>query len=127
MTTGVIESLTTQVAELTGAVRTLIEQMRGTYSASEPPPPPAKTDKPAKAAKPAKVEKVPELEVEATDIDPKEVKARVDALLKANKRTETIALLNSFKGAKSASGITEQGQDVMSAFIAQADELLMSA
>lgn len=60
-------------------------------------------------------------------ISPDAVKAKVDELLKANKRNETIALLFSFDGAKAASGINAQGQEVMAAFIEQADEILLSA
>lgn len=86
---------------------------------------PAKESKKAAAAVPAKTEeKVVE---EASGIRPEAVKGAVDGMLKANRRDEAIALLASFNGAKSASDITKQGQEVMAAFIEKAEEILLGA
>lgn len=64
---------------------------------------------------------------EATSIKPEAVKGAVDGMLKANRRDDAIELLASFSGAKSASDITKQGQEVMAAFIAKAEEILLGA
>ena len=81
--------------------------------------------KPKEESKPAKTEeKVVE---EATSIKPEAVKGAVDGMLKANRRDDAIELLASFSGAKSASDITKQGQEVMAAFIAKAEEILLGA
>lgn len=73
--------------------------------------------KPAKAASVAKKDEV--------DPDAKKlVGDKVNELLKANKRDEVIALLASFAEATSATGIVKQGDEVIAAFMEQADALL---
>ena len=52
---------------------------------------------------------------------------KVNELLRANKREEAVALLASFEGAQSATGIVSQGEEVVQAFMAQADEILSAA
>jgi hypothetical protein len=63
--------------------------------------------------------------------DPAEMKKavgdKVNALLKASKRDEAISLLGSFNGAKSASGIVDQGEAIVKKFIAGADKILAAA
>lgn len=81
-----------------------------------------------KAAKPAKTEEQVVTEFATkNEVTPEQVKAALDKLLKANKRDAAIALLKSFEGAASVSGITEQGQEAMVSFIDQANEILLSA
>lgn len=84
-----------------------------------------KADKPKKEAAPAKTEE--KVVAEATGIKPEAVKGAVDGMLKANRRDDAIELLASFNGAKSASDITKQGQEVMAAFIEKAEEILLGA
>jgi hypothetical protein len=51
---------------------------------------------------------------------------KVNELLKADLRDQAVDLLASFEGATSATGIVKQGQEVVDAFLAGADELLAS-
>jgi hypothetical protein len=85
-----------------------------------------KAEKPVKAA--AKVA-APKVEEVAPPAGPSaaDVEARIDSMLKANKRKEAIALLASFNGAKSKTGIIEQGAEVMAAFVEGADAILLGA
>jgi hypothetical protein len=76
----------------------------------------------AKPAKPAAKEAAPK----APD-SKKIVGDKVNELLKANQRDAAVKLLDSFDGAQSASGIVSQGQEVIDAFMAGADEILASA
>ena len=85
-----------------------------------------KAEKPKKEAAPAKTEEKV-VEEAASTIKPEAVKGAVDGMLKANRRDDAIELLASFSGAKSASDITKQGQEVMAAFIAKAEEILLGA
>lgn len=84
-----------------------------------------KAEKQKKEAAPAKTEE--KVVAEATGIKPEAVKGAVDGMLKANRRDDAIELLASFNGAKSASDITKQGQEVMAAFIEKAEEILLGA
>ena len=64
------------------------------------------------------------------EIDPdlkKMVGDKVNELLKADLRDQAIDLLASFEGATSATGIVKQGQEVVDAFMEQADALLTAA
>jgi hypothetical protein len=90
--------------------------------------------KPDVAAKPVKVEKAAtkpakvEAPVEAAaPSDADRVESLIGDMLKANKRKEAIALLASFEGAKTKSGIIEQGPEVMTAFIEGAEAILLGA
>ncbi len=78
------------------------------------------------AAKPVEAEPEPETET-ATEDDGAEVEDVIQSMLKANKRHEAIALLKKFGGAKSKTGIVQQGAEVMAAFIEAANEILMAA
>ena len=81
--------------------------------AAKPAAPAAKPATPKPAAKP--------------EVDPdakKLVGDKVNEMLRANKRDEAVALLASFDGAQSATGIVSQGDEVVQAFLAQADEIL---
>jgi hypothetical protein len=87
---------------------------------------------PVKAAKVVKAEpKVAKAELKVVKEETKPVVDylkivgdKVNELLKANKRTEAVALLATFDGAKSASSILKQGPDVIKAFLDGADEIL---
>jgi hypothetical protein len=82
--------------------------------------------KPA-ATKPKPAAAKPVVNAEVADVDLKKlVGDKVNELLKANKRTEAVDLLASFDS-QSASGIVSQGEDVITAFMTQADEILASA
>ena len=64
------------------------------------------------------------------EIDPdlkKMVGDKVNELLKADLRDQAVDLLASFEGATSATGIVKQGQEVVDAFMEQADALLTAA
>jgi hypothetical protein len=89
------------------------------------PPVSAKVKAQAKAVAAPKVE-APVEEV-ASGPNAADVEAKIDAMLKANKRKAAIDLLASFNGAKSKTGIIEQGAEVMAAFVEGADEILLSA
>jgi len=78
------------------------------------------------ASKPAK----PASAAKKDEIDPdlkKMVGDKVNELLKANLRDQAVDLLASFEGATSATGIVKQGQEVVDAFMEQADALLTAA
>ena len=64
------------------------------------------------------------------EIDPdlkKMVGDKVNELLKADLRDQAVDLLASFEGATSATGIVKQGQEIVDAFMEQADALLTAA
>lgn len=88
---------------------------------------PAKSEDQVVAEAVAKAAAVAEAADETPSIRPEAVKGAVDGMLKANRRDDAIALLASFNGAKSASDITKQGQEVMAEFIAKAEEILLGA
>ena len=74
------------------------------------------------AAKPVAAKKA------EVDLDAKKlVGDKVNELLRANKREEAVALLGSFDGAQSATGIVAQGDEVTQSFLTQADEILSAA
>jgi hypothetical protein len=52
---------------------------------------------------------------------------KVNELLKADLREQAIALLATYEGATSATGIVKQGQEVVESFMAGADALLENA
>ena len=82
--------------------------------------------KPA-AAKPAAATAAKPAATKKAEVDPdakKLVGDKVNELLRANKRDEAVALLGSFDGAQSATGIVSQGDEVVQAFLTQADEIL---
>lgn len=76
----------------------------------------ASPSKPAAKTAPKKAEVDPDAK--------KLVGDKVNELLRANKRDEAVALLGSFDGAQSATGIVSQGDEVVQAFMAGADEIL---
>ena len=85
--------------------------------------------KPA-AAKPAATTAAKPAAAEKAKVDPdakKLVGDKVNELLRANKREEAVALLGSFDGAQSATGIVAQGDEVIQSFLTQADEILTAA
>ena len=84
---------------------------------------PAEKAKPVAAKPAAQVAAKPEINPDAK----KMVGDKVNELLRANKREEAVALLASFEGAQSATGIVSQGEEVVQAFMAQADEILSAA
>ena len=80
----------------------------------------------AKAEKPVAAKPTPKKD----EIDPdlkKMVGDKVNELLKADLRDQAVDLLASFEGATSATGIVKQGQEVVDAFMEQADALLTAA
>jgi hypothetical protein len=85
---------------------------------------PVKTAVEKKAVKVAAAEKAKAVEAKPVVDYLKIVGNKVNELLKANKRAEAVALLETFDGAKSASGILKQGPDVIKAFLDDADEIL---
>ena len=99
-----------------------------TPKAAEPKSAAKVEPKAAPATKPAaKPEAKPE-KAKALDPDAKKlVGDKVNELLKANKRDEAVALLASFDGAASATGIVVQGDEVIQAFLAGAEEILASS
>ena len=89
----------------------------------------AKSATPA-AAKPAATTAAKPAAAEKAKVDPdakKLVGDKVNELLRANKREEAVALLGSFDGAQSATGIVAQGDEVIQSFLTQADEILTAA
>ena len=85
--------------------------------------------KPA-AAKPAAATAAKPAATKKAEVDPdakKLVGDKVNELLRANKREEAVALLGSFDGAQSATGIVAQGDEVIQSFLTQADEILTAA
>ena len=98
----------------------------------------AGSDKPAKAPKSEKqavkemAARVAATEAAAAVVEPKpdlkdKVAKAIEAMLKANKRKEAIATLASFNDSKSASGIIDQGDEVIAAFLEAADGVLLGA
>lgn len=90
-----------------------------------------KQSEPVKAAtkveKPAKIKTEPKPEPKKVEVDYKKVVGdKVNELLKANKRSEAVELLASFNGAKSASGVIDQGEEAIQAFLVGADAILMT-
>lgn len=82
-------------------------------------------DKPAKSPKAEAPKAEPK---KAAEPDPKELVGKaIEKLLKAGKRDKAVALLGTFNGAKSASGVLEQGVDAVSAFLAGAEGILLGA
>ncbi len=88
---------------------------------------PAPAKQPKQPTKP-KTEPKPEIkdEPQPTNLEPQVEKA-IESMLKANKRKEAIELLASFNGAKSKTGIIEQGAEVMAAFLEGAESVLLGA
>ena len=89
----------------------------------------AKSATPA-AAKPAATTAAKPAAAKKAEVDPdakKLVGDKVNELLRANKREEAVALLGSFDGAQSATGIVAQGDEVIQSFLTQADEILTAA
>ena len=89
----------------------------------------AKVATPA-AAKPAATTAAKPAATKKAEVDPdakKLVGDKVNELLRANKREEAVALLGSFDGAQSATGIVAQGDEVIQSFLTQADEILTAA
>lgn len=98
-----------------------LESLAATQQTTAAPVKEPKADKPAKTPKvePAKKPAEP---------DPKELVGKaIENLLKANKRTEAVDLLATFNGAKSASGVLEQGAEAVAKFLAGAEEILLGA
>jgi hypothetical protein len=90
---------------------------------------PVKDAKPA-AEKPAAKAAAKPSAPKKDEVDPdakKMVGDKVNELLKANLREEVVALLASFGEATSATGIVKQGDEVIGAFMEQADALLTAA
>ena len=81
----------------------------------------------AKAAAKAAAEDAAEVAAVEGTATPERVEAVIGDMLKANKRKEAIGLLASFNGAKSKTGIIEQGADVMAAFVEQAEAILLGS
>ncbi len=111
-------------------VLTLAVSFNDFIEGNDKQPAPAQTTEPVKtavekkAAKVAAVEKTKAVETKPVVDYLKIVGDKVNELLKANKRSETVTLLATFDGAKSASGILKQGPDVIKAFLDGADEIL---
>ena len=80
----------------------------------------------AKEAAKAAAEDAADAAVEGT-ATAEQVEAAIGNMLKANKRKEAINLLASFNGAKTKTGIIEQGADVMTAFVEQAEAILLGS
>ena len=122
------------LAERFNSFLTAIEGTQAAASIAKPAAPKA-----VKATKPAKSEEevVQEFVSKAAAEDASEVaavegtataeqvEAAIGNMLKANKRKEAINLLASFNGAKTKTGIIEQGADVMTAFVEQAEAILL--
>jgi hypothetical protein len=106
----------TGLAGILAAAKTFESYLAGGAVPEEQP----KADKPAKA-KPPKAEPVKEPEPTGPSIE--DVKDKVNELLSANKRKETIDLFTKFK-AKNPSTLAESDR---AAFIAEADEILLNA
>lgn len=88
----------------------------------------ATAEKAAKVVKPVKAEPKPEPEIVKNEPDlAPQVEKAIESMLKANKRKEAVALLASFNGAKSKTGIIEQGAEVMAAFLEGAESVLLGA
>lgn len=87
-------------------------------------PAPAKQPKQPKEPK---ADPKPEPEVKAEPSLEPQVEKAIESMLKANKRKEAITLLASFNGAKSKTGIIEQGAEVMAAFLEGAESVLLGA
>jgi alpha-galactosidase/6-phospho-beta-glucosidase family protein len=129
-----IAALDRNTAALAGAKTAGNSFTTGMNSPSQQLTPPAAvkaTKKPAKSEEQVVAESVAKREAQeiAADEGPTlaQVKKAVDSLLKANKRDAAIKLLASFGSAKSATGIVEQGAEVMAQFIAKADDILLGA
>lgn len=74
------------------------------------------------------VKRVEETEAAAVEGPTKEQVAKaIENMLKANKRKEAIATLAKFGDAKSATGIVEQGEKVMAAFLEAAEAVLLGS
>jgi hypothetical protein len=87
---------------------------------------PAKTEKPiAKVEKKAAPKIEPKVEKPAVD-NIKMVSDKINELLKANKRPETVALLATFNGAKNATMVVAEGDEAVASFLEQADGLLLA-
>lgn len=109
----------------------------GASSAAKPADPKPAATKPAAtkpattpATKPAATKPAAKPAPKKDEVDPdakKMVGDKVNELLKANKRDEVIALLASFDGAQSATGIVALGDEVIEAFMAGAEEILASS
>lgn len=86
------------------------------------------TNTSAASASPSKPATKPAAKKDEIDPDLKKmVGDKVNELLKADLRDQAIDLLASFEGATSATGIVKQGQEVVDAFMEQADALLTAA
>jgi chorismate mutase len=81
----------------------------------------------AKAAAKAAAEDAAEVQAVEGTATAARVESVIGDMLKANKRKEAIGLLASFNGAKSKTGIIEQGADVMAAFVEQAEAILLGS
>lgn len=107
------------------ALTAAIEKLSATLAGASVSP---VVDKPVKAEKPAKVAKAAEPKAEPKSEDSNQsvlVEKAIESMLKANKRKEAIALLDKF-GAKSKTGIIEQGAEVMAAFLEGAQDVLLA-
>lgn len=126
------------LAERFNSFLTAIEGTQAAASIAKPAAPKAvKATKPAKseeevvqefvskAAAKAAAEDAAEVAAVEGTATAEQVEAAIGNMLKANKRKEAINLLASFNGAKTKTGIIEQGADVMTAFVEQAEAILL--